>query len=108
MLGLIRFVAVFGGVAAGAQVAAGVVRGVKEMCQGHPGTGLLQVADGFAAPIVTACTEMSKFGKEVYDALRSPWTEDAKAQGQQRWHKPESADPFEAAVNGTASATAEG
>ena len=77
MFGLIRFVAFFGGVAAGAQLASGIVRGVKEVCRGRPVAGLIEVADGMAAPILTAVTEVSKFGKEVYDAVRGPWAEES-------------------------------
>jgi len=75
MFPLIRFVAVFGGVAAGCQVASGCVRAVKALCHGRPVQALVEVADGLAAPILTACTEVSKFGKEVYDAVASPWME---------------------------------
>jgi hypothetical protein len=78
MFGLIRFVAFFGGVAAGAQLASGIVRGVKLVCRGQPVAGLIEVADGMAAPILTAVTEVSKFGKEVYDAVRGPWSEESK------------------------------
>ena len=75
MFPLIRFVAIFGGVSAGCQLASGVVRGVKELCRGRPVAGLMEVADGMAAPILTAVTEVSRLGKEVYDAVRSPWEE---------------------------------
>jgi hypothetical protein len=80
MFPLIRFVAFFGGVAAGAQVATHCVRAVKEVCNGRPVNGLIEVADAFAAPILTACTEVSRFGKEVYDAVASPWAEQPNEQ----------------------------
>jgi hypothetical protein len=77
MLPLIRFVAVFGGVAAGAQVATHCVRAVKEVCRGRPVAALVEVADGLAAPILTAVNEVSKCGHEIYLAVTEPWTEKA-------------------------------
>jgi len=73
MFPLVKFVAIFGGVAASAQLASGVVRGVKEVCRGRPVAGLVELADGLAAPILTAVNEVSKCGKEIYDAVTSPW-----------------------------------
>jgi hypothetical protein len=76
MFPLIRFVALFGGVAASAQIAAGAVRGVKELCRGRPVAGLLEFADGMASPILTAVSEVSKCVKEVHDAVTLPWKQE--------------------------------
>lgn len=107
MVGLIRFVAVFGGVAATAQVASGIVRGVKEVCHGRPVTGLVVIADGFAAPIVTACQEVSRFGKEVYDAVTSPWKEGTPETLHEQPTRAKEV-PVEVSRNGMASVAVEG
>lgn len=78
MFPLIRFVAVFGGIAASAQLASGVVRGVKELCRGRPVAGLMEVADGMAAPILNAVKEVSSLGHEVYVAVTGPWQQEPK------------------------------
>ncbi len=80
MFPLIRFVAFFGGVAAGAQVATHCVKAVKEVCNGRPVNGLIEVADAFASPILTAMNEVSRCGHEVYLAVTSPWTEQSNEQ----------------------------
>lgn len=54
------------------------MRGVKELCRGRPVAGLMEVADGMAAPILTAVTEVSRLGKEIYDAVSTPWREEMK------------------------------
>lgn len=78
MFPLVKFVAIFGGVAASAQLASGVVRGVKELCRGRPVAGLMEVADGMAAPILTAVKEVSSLGHEVFVAVTGPWQEEPK------------------------------
>lgn len=78
MFPIIPFVAWVGGISAGAQIATGVVKGVKEVCRGRPVAGLVEVADGVAAPILTACNEVSKLGHEIFLAVTSPWNEESK------------------------------
>jgi len=78
MFPLVKFVAIFGGVAAGCQVASGCVRAVKELCHGRPVAALVEVSDGLAAPILNAVKEVSSLGHEVYVAVTGPWQEEPK------------------------------
>jgi hypothetical protein len=73
MFPIIPILAWTGGIAAGAQVAGGVVRGMGELVRGRPGAALLEVADGCVAPLRTACQEVSRLGHDVYMAVLGPW-----------------------------------
>jgi hypothetical protein len=73
MFPIIPILAWAGGIAAGAQVAGGVVRGMGELVRGRPGAAMLEVADGCVAPLRTACHEVSKLGHDVYMAVLGPW-----------------------------------
>lgn len=84
MFPLIRFVAVFGGVAAGAQVASGCVRAVKEVCHGRPVSALVEVGEGLAAPVLTAVSELSKCAHEVFLAVTEPWKEKPNEEPQEQ------------------------
>lgn len=72
---MIRFIAWVGGITAGAQIASGVVRGASHLLHGKPGSAFLEVADGLAAPVVSACYEVSNLGHEIYSAITRPWKE---------------------------------
>lgn len=108
MFPLVKFVAVFGGVAASAQLASGVVRGVKELCRGRPVAGLMELADGLAAPILTAVNEVSKCGKEVYDAVTSPWIEEPQEQPHVEQPKVCCPNAEDASANGVLTLAAKG
>lgn len=111
MFPLVKFVAVFGGIAASAQLASGVVRGVKELCRGRPVAGLMEVADGMAAPILNAVKEVSSLGHEVYVAVTGPWQEEPKELAPARQDRPccqhENADEG-GSLNGVAAVAAKG
>jgi len=106
MFPLVKFVAVFGGVAAGCQVASGCVRAVKQLCHGQPVAALVELADGLAAPILTACSEVSKCGKEIYDAVAGPWKEESNEEPQAPIGQVKADE--DASVNGVLSLTAKG
>src|SRR5262249_41233445 len=114
MFPIVPFVMWVGGVAAGAQVAGGVVRGVGELVRGRPGSALIQGADGFAARVVTACKEFSKLGHDVYDAVMQPWSQELAVEqeepvmhrhGRPRRRKSTDTHSADESVNGTAPAT---
>jgi hypothetical protein len=73
MFPIIPILAWTGGIAAGAQVAGGVVRGVGELVRGRPGSAVLEVAGGCMAPLKLACHEVSKLGHDVYQTVLGPW-----------------------------------
>lgn len=58
-----------GGIAAAAQVARGVVRGLAALVDGHPAEALVHVADGLAAPVRTAWNEISRLRDEFAAAF---------------------------------------
>jgi hypothetical protein len=59
------FLAVAGGVSAGAQVARGAVRGAGRLAKGDTRGALAEVAGGLAAPVVSAVHQLSRLGAEV-------------------------------------------
>src|SRR5271165_2620853 len=69
MIPIIPFLAWTGGIAAGAQVVGGVVRGVGQLVRGHPGKAIVEVASGVVAPVRTACEQLGKLGGDVYTAV---------------------------------------
>jgi len=58
-----------GGIAAGAQVAGGVVRGAGELVRGRPGAALLEVVDGVVGPVRLACEQLGKLGSDALHAV---------------------------------------
>jgi hypothetical protein len=82
MFPIIPILAWTGGIAAGAQVAGGFVRGVGELVRGRPGAAMLHVADGCVAPLRMACTEVSRLGHDAYIAVLSPWTSEPQLYAQ--------------------------
>jgi hypothetical protein len=58
-----------GGIAAGAQVARGVVRGIAALIDGHPGEAIVHVADGLVAPVRTAWKELSRLRDDLVAAF---------------------------------------
>lgn len=74
----IAFVVWAGTVAASAQVASGLVRCAGKLVRGHPVDAFVQLADGLAGPITLACQEVSRLGKDVYEAVMAPWTDEPK------------------------------
>lgn len=79
MFPIIPILAWTGGIAVGAQVAGGVVRGVGELVRGRPGSAVLEVAGGCVAPLKTACHEISKLGHDVYQTVLGPWQREPAA-----------------------------
>ncbi len=59
------YVAVAGGIAAGAQVGRGVTRGLFRLLHGDPRGALAEAAGGLAAPAVTAAHQLYLLGQEV-------------------------------------------
>jgi hypothetical protein len=59
------YLAVVGGVAAGAQVARGAVRGAARLAHGDGRGALVEVAGGLAAPVFSAVHELSRLAVEV-------------------------------------------
>jgi hypothetical protein len=59
------YLAVAGGVSAGAQVARGAVRGAGRLAWGDGRGALAEVAGGLAAPVVSAVHQLSRLGSEV-------------------------------------------
>ena len=59
------YLAVAGGVSAGAQVARGAVRGAGRLARGDGRGALVEVAGGLAAPVVSAVHQLSRLGAEV-------------------------------------------
>ncbi|MBL8794859.1 MAG: hypothetical protein JNM56_13200 [Planctomycetia bacterium] len=76
MVPIIPILAWTGGVAAGAQVLGGIVRGTGELVRGRPGSAMLEAADGLVAPFKTTCFEVSKLGKDLVDVVLKPWREE--------------------------------
>jgi hypothetical protein len=69
MLGVLaNYLMVAGGVAAGAQVARGVTRGVSRLLHGDPRGALVEVAGGLAAPALTAAGQLFCLGQEVAES----------------------------------------
>lgn len=58
-----------GGIAAGAQVAGGVVRGAGELARGNPGAALIEVADGVLSPFAEVYRQVVKLGGDAIDAV---------------------------------------
>jgi hypothetical protein len=65
------YLAVAGGVAAGAQVARGAVRGASRLVRGDPRGAAVEVAGGVAAPVVSAVHQLSRLGGDVCQAVAS-------------------------------------
>jgi hypothetical protein len=66
MFGLVTsYLAVAGGIAAGAQVARGAVRGAGRLAQGDARAALAEVAGGLAAPLVAASHQLHQLGGDV-------------------------------------------
>lgn len=55
MFTLFRVVVWVGGIGAGAQAAAGLVRAVGQLARDRPGAAAIEVADGLLAPVRSAC-----------------------------------------------------
>ena len=85
MFPIIPILAWTGGLAAGAQVAGGVVRGVGELVRGRPGAAVLEVAGGCVAPLKTACHEVSKLGHDVCQTVLGPWQRAPEPEGPVAW-----------------------
>jgi hypothetical protein len=58
-----------GGVAAGAQLAGGFVRGAGYLARGRPGLAMMEVADGFVSPFRMTVHHVGKLGADVVDTL---------------------------------------
>ena len=104
-----------GGIAAGAQVAGGVVRGVGELVRGRPGSAVLEVAGGCVAPLKMACQEVSKLGHDVYQTVLGPWQREPVVGPVEpaAWQRPRrrrqrATKPGNEALNGASSVVAEG
>ena len=62
------YLAATGGVAAGAQVLRGAVRGTARLVRGDPRGALVEVAGGLAAPVFSAVHQLSRLGREVCES----------------------------------------
>lgn len=69
MLVIVPFLAWTGGIAAGAQVARGLVRGGLQLTQNRPNMAFAEVLAGFVAPVTSAYEQIGKLGGEVACAL---------------------------------------
>src|SRR5271156_170340 len=69
MIPIIPILAWTGGIAAGAQVAGGVVRGVGQLVRGRPLAAAVEVVDGLVGPVRLACEGLSKLGQDAYTAV---------------------------------------
>jgi hypothetical protein len=69
MIPILPFLAWTGGIAAGAQVVGGFVRGAGQLARGYPGRALVEVADGLASPVRMAIEQVGKLGGDVLDAV---------------------------------------
>ncbi len=66
MIGVLTtYLAVAGGIAAGAQVGRGITRGVLRLLHGDPRGALAEAAGGLAAPALTAANQLYLLGQEV-------------------------------------------
>jgi len=109
MFPILPILAWTGGIAAGAQVAGGIVRGAGELVRGRPGSALLQVADGCVAPLKMACVSLSELGHDVYTAVLGPWKRDLEPEITRRQpsRRHKSNGPMDEAFNGASSVAAE-
>jgi len=69
MFPILPILAWTGGVAAGAQVVGGFVRGAGQLARGRPGEALIEVADGLASPLRMAVEQVGKLGGDVVVAF---------------------------------------
>jgi hypothetical protein len=69
MVPIVPYLLWTGGVAAGASVAGGFVRGVGELVRGRPGAALAEMFDGLGGPVRLACKEIGKLGSDAYHAV---------------------------------------
>ena len=108
MFPILPILAWTGGIAAGAQVAGGVVRGAGELVRGRPGSALLQVADGCVAPLKTACSCLSELGHDVYTAVLGPWKRELEPEiiRRHRSRRHESTEPMDESFNGVSGVAA--
>lgn len=58
-----------GGIAASAQVAGGMVRGVGKLARGKPGAAMIEVADGLLSPFTEVYRQVIRLGGDVVDAV---------------------------------------
>jgi len=58
-----------GGVAAGAQMVGGFVRGAGYLAHGRPGLAMREMADGIASPFRFAVQQVVKLGADVVDTF---------------------------------------
>jgi len=65
MLPIVPFLAWTGGIAAGAQVARGLVRGTGALLRGETGSGLVELADGIVSPVRTAASQVGRLGGDL-------------------------------------------
>jgi len=69
MFPILPILAWTGGIAAGAQVVGGFVRGAGQLARGRPGEALVEVADGLASPFRMALEQVGKLGGDVVVAF---------------------------------------
>jgi len=71
MLPIVPFLAWTGGIAAGAQVARGLVRGTGALLRGETGTGLVELADGIVSPVRNAASQVGRLGGDLLGTVVS-------------------------------------
>src|SRR5271156_4668577 len=72
MFTLFRLAVWVGGIGAGAQAAAGLVRAVGQPARDRPGLAVIEVADGLLAPVRSACQHVVELaGDAVHLVVRA-------------------------------------
>jgi len=69
MLPILPILGWTGGVAAGAQMVGGFVRGAGYLAHGRPGLAMREVVDGIVSPFRLAVQQVGKLGADVVDTL---------------------------------------
>jgi len=69
MFPILPILAWTGGIAAGAQVVGGFVRGAGQLARGRPGEALIEVAEGLTSPLRMVLEQVGKLGGDVVVAF---------------------------------------
>ncbi|MBY0528002.1 MAG: hypothetical protein K2R98_31685 [Gemmataceae bacterium] len=69
MIPLVPFLLAAGQIAAGAQIARGIVRGAGELARGRTAAAVVEVADGCVAPLRLAGEQLGSLGRDILAAV---------------------------------------